>query len=96
MVRKVLAILLFALILPLAAMAGLFHHSKPQNPLANVDSKQPDKVLFDRSMDFMKHSKYDQARLTLQTLINAYPDSEYIARAKRPQMAAVLREAGAK
>ena len=82
MVRKVLAILLFALILPLAAMAGLFHHSKPQNPLANVDSKQPDKVLFDRSMDFMKHSKYDQARLTLQTLINAYPDSEYIARAK--------------
>ncbi|HTD22167.1 MAG TPA: outer membrane protein assembly factor BamD [Terriglobales bacterium] len=82
MVRKIFAVLLFALILPLGAMAGLFHHSKAQNPLANLDSKQPDKVLFDRSMDFMKHSKYDQARITLQTLINTYPDSEYIARAK--------------
>jgi outer membrane protein assembly factor BamD len=82
MVRKVLVVLALAFMLPLAATAGLFGHKKVQNPLANVDSKQPDKVLFDRSMDFMKHSKYDQARLTLQTLINAYPDSEYIARAK--------------
>ena len=33
-------------------------------------------------MDAMKHNKYDVARLSLQTLINTYPDSEYIARAK--------------
>ena len=55
---------------------------KAQNPIANVDSKQPDKVLFDRAMDAMKHNKYDVARLSLQTLINTYPDSEYVARAK--------------
>ena len=55
---------------------------KGQNPIANVDSKQPDKVLFDRAMDAMQHHKYDVARLTLQTLINTYPDSEYVARAK--------------
>ena len=55
---------------------------KAQNPIANVDSKQPDKVLFDRAMDAMKHNRYDVARLSLQTLINTYPDSEYIARAK--------------
>ncbi len=55
---------------------------KTQNPIANVDSKQPDKVLFDRAEDAMKHGKYDVARLSLQTLINTYPDSEYIARAK--------------
>jgi outer membrane protein assembly factor BamD len=53
-----------------------------KNPLANVNSKQPDKVLFDRAMDAMQHRKYDVARLSLQTLINTYPDSEYIARAK--------------
>ncbi|HZR29253.1 MAG TPA: outer membrane protein assembly factor BamD [Terriglobales bacterium] len=82
MVRKVLIILILAVIAPLSAMAGLFGHKKTQNPLANVDSKQPDKVLFDRSMDFMKHSKYEQARTTLLVLINTYPDSEYIARAK--------------
>src|SRR5664279_2172795 len=57
-------------------------NKKVSNPIANVDSKQPDKVLFDRAMDAMKHSKFDVARVTLQTLINTYPDSEYIARAK--------------
>ena len=53
-----------------------------KNPLAQVDSKQPDKVLFDRAMDAMKSRKYDVARLSLQTLINTYPDSEYLSRAK--------------
>ena len=57
-------------------------NKKVNNPLANVGSKQPDKVLFDRAMDALKHNRYDVARLTLQTLINTYPDSEYIARAK--------------
>src|SRR5579872_7144790 len=57
-------------------------NKKVNNPIANVDSKQPDKVLFDRAMDAMKHNRFDVARITLQTLINTYPDSEYIARAK--------------
>jgi outer membrane protein assembly factor BamD len=57
-------------------------HSKVQNPIANIDSKQPDKVLFDRAMDAMKHGKYPVARTLLETCINTYPDSEYIARAK--------------
>src|SRR5882757_3383117 len=57
-------------------------NKKVNNPLANVGSKQPDKVLFDRSMDAMKHNRFDVARMTLQTLINTYPDSEFIARAK--------------
>jgi outer membrane protein assembly factor BamD len=57
-------------------------NKKVNNPLANVGSKQPDKVLFDRAMDALKHNRYDVARMTLQTLINTYPDSEFIARAK--------------
>ena len=57
-------------------------NKKSQNPIANVDSKQPDKVLFDRAADAMQHHKFDVARLSLQTLINTYPDSEYVARAK--------------
>src|SRR6266849_9567409 len=70
-----------ALSLAVLTIAGC-HHNKVVNPIANVNSKQPDKVLFDRSMDAMKKSKYDVARITLQTLINTYPDSEYVARAK--------------
>jgi outer membrane protein assembly factor BamD len=57
-------------------------NKKVSNPIANVDSKQPDKVLFDRSMNAMKHNQFDVARMTLQTLINTYPDSEFLARAK--------------
>jgi len=57
-------------------------HHKVQNPMANINSKQPDKELYDRAMDSMKHGRYQESRTLLETLINAYPDSEYIARAK--------------
>jgi outer membrane protein assembly factor BamD len=65
----------------LFALAGCTNKKAP-NPIANVDSKQPDKVLFDRAMDALKHKRFDTARMTLQTLINTYPDSEFVARAK--------------
>jgi outer membrane protein assembly factor BamD len=52
------------------------------NPLAGVKSKQPDKELFDKAMIAMKKSRYDVARLDLQTMLNTYPDSEYRMRAK--------------
>ena len=66
----------------LLAVSVACTNKKVNNPLANLGSKQPDKVLFDRSMDAMKHNRFDVARMTLQTLINTYPDSEFIARAK--------------
>lgn len=77
MVRKILVSAVLAGVL---ASSGCHH--KVQNPLANIDSKQPDKSLFDRSMDSMKKGRYQEARTLLETLINTYPDSEYIARAK--------------
>src|SRR5580704_8740949 len=52
------------------------------NPLAGVNSKQPDKELYDKAMLAMKKGRYDVARLTLQTMLNTYPDSEYRMRAK--------------
>jgi outer membrane protein assembly factor BamD len=66
----------------LLALTAACTNKKSVNPLANVGSKQPDKVLFDKAMDAMRHNRFDVARLTLQTLINTYPDSEFIARAK--------------
>ncbi len=57
-------------------------NKKSVNPLAGVNSKQPDKILFDKAMEAMRHNRFDVARLTLQTLINTYPNSEFIARAK--------------
>src|SRR5277367_1861025 len=52
------------------------------NPLAGLDSKQPDKELYDKAMAALKKGHYDVCRLDLQTLLNTYPDSEYQMRAK--------------
>jgi outer membrane protein assembly factor BamD len=46
------------------------------------ESAEPDKVLYDRAMLSIKHARYTEGRLDLQTLINTYPDSEYLAKAK--------------
>jgi len=73
---------LFALLGMLLLFTAACTNKKSVNPLAGVGSKQPDKVLFDKAMDAMRHNRFDVARLTLQTLINTYPDSEFIARAK--------------
>src|SRR5579863_3714241 len=79
MSRRIPLIVLLGVLLALSAACT---NKKSVNPLANIGSKQPDKVLFDKAMDAMRHNRFDVARLTLQTLINTYPDSEYIARAK--------------
>jgi outer membrane protein assembly factor BamD len=80
MFRRVTIALLLATSLLVSVACN---NKKAANPLAHVNSKQPDKVLFDRAMEAMKQRKYDVARIALQTLINTYPDSEFIARAKR-------------
>src|SRR5512146_930850 len=77
--RSVVCFLLAAVLIGAAACHS---NKKVKNPIAAIDSKQPDKALFDKAMDAMKHNKFDVARLTLQTLINTYPDSEFLARAK--------------
>jgi outer membrane protein assembly factor BamD len=79
MSRRISTVVLLGLLLAITVACT---NKKSVNPLANVGSKQPDKVLFDKAMEAMKHNRFDVARMTLQTLINTYPDSEFIARAK--------------
>jgi outer membrane protein assembly factor BamD len=50
-------------------------------PVAGT-SAEPDKVLYEKSASDMKHGRYTVGRLGMQTLINTYPDSEYLAKAK--------------
>jgi outer membrane protein assembly factor BamD len=45
-------------------------------------SSEPDKVLYDRAMADLKKKRYIEERLSLETLINTYPDSEYLDKAK--------------
>lgn len=77
MSRQIIASLVLAAIL---LVAGCHHNVK--NPMAGIDSKQPDKGLYDRAMESMKHARYTEARSLLETLINTYQESEYMARAK--------------
>jgi GWxTD domain-containing protein len=51
-------------------------------PVAAQQTVQPDKVLFDRAISNIEHGNYLTARLTLNTLINSFPNSEYLMRAK--------------
>ncbi len=58
------------------------HEDLSANPLAKLNSKQPDKELYDKAIIAMKKGHYDVCRLDLQTMLNTYPDSEYLMRAK--------------
>ena len=43
---------------------------------------QPDKILYEKAAKEIQRGRYEVGRLTLQTLINTYPDSEYLSKAK--------------
>jgi outer membrane protein assembly factor BamD len=63
--------------------AQILHKKKKVDKSTGADNNvQPDKILYDRAADDIKHGKHEVGRLNLQTLINTYPDSEYLAKAK--------------
>ncbi len=45
-------------------------------------SAEPDKILYEKAISDMQRGRHEIGRLTLQTLINTYQDSEYLAKAK--------------
>ena len=71
-----------------------FHRKKYENPITK-DTKQPDKVLYDRAINDIEHGRYEVARITLNTLINTYDQSEYLAKAKLAIADSWYREGGA-
>jgi len=73
---------------------GVFGHKKYDKPITK-DTLQPDKVLFDRAVKNIEHGDYEAARLTLNTLINTYDTSEYLAKAKLAIADSWFREGGA-
>jgi len=59
------------------------HKKKPVDKSTSADnSAEPDKILYERAMEDIKKGRQEVGRLSLQTLINTYPDSEYLAKAK--------------
>ena len=64
-----------AVLLPLSFTACM------RNPNADFSATRPDQVLFARARAAALRNHFDVARMTLQTLVNTYPDSEYAAKA---------------
>ena len=63
--------------------AQILHKKKQVDKSTDAtNTVEPDKQLYDKAVDDIKHGKYEIGRLSLQTLINTYPDSEYLAKAK--------------
>jgi outer membrane protein assembly factor BamD len=65
-------------------LPGCLAHRKRRADLAAAvnPGDQPDKILYEKATNEITHGRYDVGRLTLQTMINTYPDSEYLAKAK--------------
>jgi outer membrane protein assembly factor BamD len=86
----------------LAAVSAFAQNSekakKPKKQKAAAAEKDtsvaPDKILYDRAMKDIKKGRHEVGRLTLQTLINTYPDSEYLADAKLAIADSYYREGG--
>lgn len=74
------AFVVFCLV-ALALIATGCGRKKYDNPITK-DTLQPDKVLFDKAISDMEKGRYEVARITLNTLINTYDSSEFLAKAK--------------
>jgi outer membrane protein assembly factor BamD len=92
MKRNVRFVLALALVAGIVVSAGC-RRRKYENPITK-DTQQPDKVLFDKAINDIERSRYEIARLTLQTLINTYDASEYLAKAKLAIADSWYREGG--
>ena len=88
-IRSTAAVLAVAVLL---GGCGL-RRKKYNNPITK-DTQQPDKVLFDKAINDIEHSRFEIARLLLQNLINTYDTSEYLAKAKLAIADAWFREGG--
>jgi len=84
--RRTLTVIIASGLLFLSATPGnaqILHKKKKVNKSTSAsNTAEPDKVLYNRALDDIKHGRQEVGRLGLQTLINTYPDSEYLAKAK--------------
>jgi outer membrane protein assembly factor BamD len=84
---------LAVVIVALALSAGACRGKKYENPI-DKDTQQPDKVLFDKAIKDIEKGRYEVARLTLNTLMNTYDTSEYLAKSKLAIADSWMREGG--
>jgi outer membrane protein assembly factor BamD len=75
--------------------AQIFRKKKKVNKSTNAENTaEPDKILYDKAMEDVRRGRHEVGRLNLQTLINTYPDNEYLAKAKLTIADSFFKEGG--
>ena len=75
-------VLFVLILLPLTVSGCFFGGSKRAEVVTPTGDAEPDKILYEKSLKDLEKGRYDVARLTLQALLNTYPDSDYKEKAK--------------
>src|SRR5216683_5080558 len=75
--------------------AQLLHKKKKVNKSTDAtNTAEPDKQLYDKAINDIKRGHQEVGRLAMQTLINTYPDSEFLAKAKLAIADSYFKEGG--
>lgn len=90
--RQTPAVLAAALVLSFVSFGCGSKEMAAKAPASS--NAQPDKILYDRALSDYQHGRYTESRLSLQALINTYPDSEYLAKAKLAVADSYYKEGG--
>jgi outer membrane protein assembly factor BamD len=77
--KRTLALILSAVLL--LVLAACFRAKKGE-VITPTGSAEPDKILYEKGLKDLEKGRFEIARLTLQTLLNTYPDSDYKEKAK--------------
>ena len=92
MSKSKICVLTLTVVVAMMSLSGC-RKKKYENPIGK-DTQQPDKVLFDKAVADIERGRYEVARLTLNTLINTYDTSEFLAKAKLAIADSWMRESG--
>ena len=76
--------------------AQILHKKKKKvnRSTSAANTAEPDKILYNRAAEDIRRGRQEVGRLGLQTLINTYPDSEFLAKAKLGIADSYYKEAG--
>ena len=77
--NRVLTVLI---LLPLTVSGCFLGGAKRAEVVTPTGEAEPDKILYEKSLKDLEKGRYDVARLTLNVLLNTYPDSDYKEKAK--------------
>ena len=76
-ISAVFILLIFSMI-----ASGCFFGGKKAEVITPTGDAEPDKILYEKGLKDLEKGRFEVARLTFQTLLNTYPDSDYKEKAK--------------